>query len=296
MSAAGQDEQPRSRLGRGLATLIGDAGAPESPVRTRGVRTVPVEFLRPNPANPRKAFPPDELDALAESIRQRGVIQPIIARALPHLPDVYEIIAGERRWRASQRAALSEVPVIIIEADEKKSLEFAIIENVQRSDLNALEEAHGYERLLDQYDYKQQDLAQIVGKSRSHVANTLRLLKLPERVKAHVREGRLSAGHARALLGVRNPEALARRAVEQNLTVRAVERLAQRDMEAGEGGAPERKNASPRKDADTRALEKALSDALGLPVAIDHAARGGTLAIQYTTLEQLEAVCRRLQK
>ncbi len=263
-----------------------------------GQRRVPIEFIRPNPFNPRKSFRDAELDELAASIREKGIIQPIVVRAAAGVEGADEIIAGERRWRASQRAGLTEVPVIIVEANDKEALELAIIENVQRADLNPLEEAMGYEQLLAQFGYAQQELAQVVGKSRSHVANTLRLLKLPDSVKVYVNQSVLSAGHARALLSVRSPEVVAKRVVEQGLTVREVERIAQREAAAelaGETAAPKARQPK-EKDADTRAVEKALSDALGLAVAIDHRNEGGMVTIRYRTLDQLETLCRRIQR
>jgi ParB family chromosome partitioning protein len=232
------------------------------------------------------------LEDLANSVREKGIIQPILVRSIPGMDDVFEIIAGERRWRAAQRASLHEVPVILIEAGDKEALEIAIIENVQRADLNALEEALGYEQLIADYGYSQNDLARIIGKSRSHIANTLRLSRLPDSVKTLLASGELSAGHARALLSVQDPEALARRVVERGMTVRDVEKMAQED-EAKEK-AP--KSAVRReKDPDTRALEKAIEDVLGLSVSITHGSRGGELKIKYRTLEQLDAVCRRLR-
>jgi len=224
--------QSRSRLGRGLAALIGDASDEALLAdRVRGARRVPIEFLRPNPQNPRSHFDHDGLEELASSIRERGVLQPIMVRPVPNLSDAFEIIAGERRWRAAQRAGLHDVPVLVIEADDRQSLEYAIIENVQRDDLNALEEALGYERLSANFDHSQADIARIVGKSRSHVANTLRLLNLPDSVKERLHEGLLTAGHARALLALPNPEAVAQEIVERGLTVRDVERLSQRAAE-----------------------------------------------------------------
>ncbi|MBS7696933.1 MULTISPECIES: ParB/RepB/Spo0J family partition protein [unclassified Chelatococcus] len=292
------DDPARSRLGRGLAALIGDVGEEFGALeRTRapGQRLVPVEFLRPNPRNPRKAFVDEDLAELADSIKQRGVIQPIVVRSLPHLIDVFEIIAGERRWRAAQRAGLHEVPVVVIEADDKTALEIAIIENVQRADLNPMEEAAGYERLIADFDYTQNDLAQVIGKSRSHVANTLRLLKLPAGVKELVNDGQLSAGHARALLGLEDPETVARQVIEKGLNVRDVERIAQDEARDGGKASVPRARAKAEKDPDTRALEKALEDVLGLAVTINHQARGGEMRIRYLTLDQLDALCRRLQ-
>ena len=290
------EEQGRSRLGRGLAALIGDVGEEIGAIeRARGQRKVPVEFLRPNARNPRKAFAEAELEDLAASVRERGILQPIIVRSIPGMIDAYEIIAGERRWRAAQRAELHDVPVILVEANDREALEIAIVENVQRADLNAMEEAAGYERLIAEFDYTQNDLAKVIGKSRSHVANTLRLSKLPEPVKQLVSDGSVSAGHARALLAVSDPEQVAKRVVEQGLTVRDVERLGQ--DEARSENKPVRAAApKPEKDPDTRAVEKALEEALGLGVSIQHrASGGGEMKISYKTLEQLDALCRRLK-
>ncbi|MFC7395900.1 ParB/RepB/Spo0J family partition protein [Chelatococcus sp. GCM10030263] len=291
------DDPARSRLGRGLAALIGDVGEEFGALersRPPGQKFVPVEFLRPNPRNPRKAFTDEALAELADSIRQRGLIQPIVVRAIPKLVDVYEIVAGERRWRAAQRAGLHEVPVVVIDADDRAALEIAIIENVQRADLNPIEEAAGYEQLIAEFGYSQNDLAQVIGKSRSHVANTLRLLKLPPSVKTLVNDGQLSAGHARALIGLADPEAVARAVVEKGLNVRDVERIAQ-DEARDTGKDNARTRVKPEKDADTRALERALEEVLGLSIAINHQAQGGEVRIRYRTLEQLEGLCRRLQ-
>jgi ParB family transcriptional regulator, chromosome partitioning protein len=284
-----------TRLGKGLAALIGDTAADTGAMRDRPQRSVPIEFIRANPLNPRKHFPEEELEELAASIREKGIIQPLIVRPMAGTPDVYEIIAGERRWRAAQRAGLHEAPIVVVQAGDKEALELAIIENVQRTDLNPLEEAAGYEQLMEQFAYAQADLAKVVGKSRSHVANTMRLAKLPDGVKAMVGAGDLSAGHARALLSVRDPDSLAKRIVAQGLTVRDVERIAQSEAA---GGAPETKSATRmRKDADTVALEKALTEVTGLAVSIDHkAGGGGTVSIRYATLEQLDALCRRLKR
>ncbi|QGM97065.1 ParB/RepB/Spo0J family partition protein [Methylocystis parvus] len=292
-------EEPRRRLGRGLAALLGDAGDEAPAERPRGQRKVPIEFLRPNPRNPRTHFREDDLADLTNSIREKGIIQPIVVRAIPSVADAYEIIAGERRWRAAQAAGIADVPVVIHEADDKEALELAIIENVQRADLNAIEEAKGYERLGSEFDYSQSDIAKIIGKSRSHVANTLRLLNLPESAKALVRDGAISAGHARALLAVDNPEAVARQIVEQGLTVRDVEAMAQSQANAGsEGGsaASGKKSARADKDANTRALEKTLSDALGMTVDIKNQGERGELRIRYQSLDQLDAICRLLSE
>ncbi len=205
------EEQGRSRLGRGLAALIGDVGEEIGALeRARGQRRVPVEFLRPSARNPRRSFAEEDLEELTASVRERGILQPIIVRAIVGMLDAYEIIAGERRWRAAQRAGLHDVPVILVEADDREALEIAIVENVQRTDLNAIEEAAGYEQLIAEFNYTQADLARVIGKSRSHVANTLRLSKLPPSVRQMVSDGAVSAGHARALLSVSDPELMAR--------------------------------------------------------------------------------------
>jgi ParB family transcriptional regulator, chromosome partitioning protein len=289
------DETGRTRLGRGLAALIGDVGSEIAALdRAKGQRLAPVEFLRPSLRNPRKSFDDAELDDLAQSIRERGIIQPILVRSMPGLVDVFEIVAGERRWRAAQRAGLHEVPVILVEATDKDALEIAIVENVQRADLNAIDEAAGYEQLMSEFGYTQLDLSKIIGKSRPHIANTLRLMKLPDEVRRSLADGLLSAGHARALLALPDPAGAARRVIAQGLTVRDVERMAQSVAESTEAAGPARTPA--RKDPDTLALEQALEDVLGLRVEIAHKNKGGgQVTIRYTTLEQLEALCRRLK-
>ena len=288
-------EALRPRLGRGLAALIGEAGDDAKVMeRTRGGRRVPVEFLRPNPRNPRKTFREYDLDFLTASIRQRGIIQPIVVRA-GGKPDSYEIIAGERRWRAAQKAGLHEVPIVVVEADDKTSLEYAIIENVQRTDLNPIEEAAGYEQLMNEFGYSHGDLGTILGKSRSHVTNTLRLLGLPADIQVMVQDGRLSAGHARALLSVKDPQAIAKDIVEKGLAVRDVERIASTDQDSSDAGETAKRRARAGKDPDTRAVEKALEDVLGLTVNIAHKGSGGELRIKYKSLDQLDALCRRLR-
>src|SRR5688572_28240466 len=280
------EDAPRSRLGRGLAALIGDVGDENSAIeRARGQRRVPIEFLKPNPRNPRRHFNETELEELAASIRAKGILQPILVRARSGAMDSYEIIAGERRWRAAQRAGQHDVPVILLEINDKEALEIAIIENVQRADLNPLEEAMGYDSLIEQFSYAQADLAKIVGKSRSHIANTLRLLKLPESVKRYLAEGKLTAGHARALLAHDNPEALAKAIIEKGLNVRDVEALAGAQAEASGKQAKRRPRGA--KSHDVRALEKKLTDMLGLNVEINHRSAGGDVRIRYRTLEQL---------
>jgi ParB family chromosome partitioning protein len=287
------DEAVRSRLGRGLAALMGDVGEETAaPERSRSQRRVPIEFVHPNPRNPRRNFFETELDELAASIRERGIIQPIVVRPVSRRSENFEIIAGERRWRAAQRAGLHDIPVVVLDVSDAEALELAIIENVQRTDLNPLEEATGYQALIDEYRHSQEAIAQIVGKSRSHVANTLRLMKLPDAVKDYIHAGRLSAGHARALIGQPDPEALARSIIENNLNVRQVEALAQERARAQGKKPTARRRVA--KDADTAAMEKQLSDALGLAVGIDHRGDRGVLSVRYRTLEQLDEVARRL--
>jgi ParB family chromosome partitioning protein len=286
-----------SRLGRGLASLMGDVGDETAQADGgRKPRRAPIENLRANPRNPRRAFTEPELNELTDSIRERGIIQPIVVRVVHGQLDNFEIIAGERRWRAAQRAGLHEVPVAVVEATDAQALEFAIIENVQRADLNAIEEAAGYLALMEEFNHSQDALAQIVGKSRPHVANTLRLLKLSEPVKALVASGQLSAGHARILIGQPNALELANDIVRRGLSVRQVEAAMRKD-----GGAQARDlrnqakgHTSGAKDADTRALERRLSDALGLEVTVDHRGQGGTLHIKYRDLDQLDGVLRKL--
>jgi ParB family chromosome partitioning protein len=284
-------EDGRSRLGRGLAALMGDVGAEiTSTERARNQRRVPIEYLRPNPRNPRRNFPDSELAELAASIKERGIIQPVVVRALRGAKDAYEIIAGERRWRAAQRAGLHEIPIVPFEATDSEALELAIIENVQRTDLNALEEAGGYQALASEYGHSHEDIAKIVGKSRSHVTNTLRLLKLPEPVKAYIHAGQISAGAARMLIGAPDPEEMAREIVDRGLNVRQVEALAK---DRAKGPAVKKRAA---KNADTLALERRVSDALGLTVTLDHRSKGGVLQIHYRSLDQLDDVLRRLER
>jgi ParB family chromosome partitioning protein len=241
-------------------------------------------------------FSDTELDELVASLRERGIIQPIVARSMRGANDSYEIIAGERRWRAAQRAGLHEVPVVIIEATDAEALQIAIIENVQRADLNPLEEADGYRALMDEFHNNQEDIARIIGKSRSHVANTLRLLKLPETVKAHIHSGKLSAGHARMLIGQPNAEQLAEEIVSRGLNVRQVEALARETGQKHGKGNGRQSHARAKKNADVVALEKRLADSLGLVVSIDDGARGGTLTIRYRNHDQLDEVLRRLER
>jgi ParB family transcriptional regulator, chromosome partitioning protein len=295
-ASAMAEESTRSRLGRGLASLIGDMGAETNAApnataseRVRSQRRVPIEFLRPNPRNPRREFPAAQLDELASSIKERGMIQPIAVRPVRGAGDAYEIIAGERRWQAAQRAGLHDVPVVVLDVSDAEALELAIVENVQREDLNPLEEAAGYQSLIDEFKYHQDEIAKVVGKSRSHVANTLRLLKLPESVKSAIRSGQVSAGHARALIGHPEPERVARQIIERGLNVRQVEALARGH---GKGQARQAR----RKDADTIAMEKQVSDALGLAVTVDHRGNGGAVHIKYRNLDQLRDIVRRLER
>ncbi|WP_150523286.1 ParB/RepB/Spo0J family partition protein [Roseibium sediminis] len=292
----------QKRLGRGLAALIGDAStqpASEAPSERihRDTKRVPIEHLTPNPRNPRKTFAEKDLADLSESLRAKGIVQPILVRPAAGQVDRYEIIAGERRWRAAQRAGLHEAPIIIRDVTDQEALELAIIENVQRADLNPIEEAMGYEQLVAEFKYSQGELAKVIGKSRSHVANTMRLMKLPNSVKDYLAEGLLTAGHARALITVEDPAALAEILVERGLTVRDAEKLAQ-DPEAlarllGKGKEPSTKA---EKDADTKSLEKRLSDTLGLKVTLGHkpGKETGDLKIKYTSLEQLDEICKKL--
>lgn len=297
---AGDDEHksakagPSRGLGRGLSALLGDAEplvAPAAAAKApRATNRLPVAFLSPNPYQPRHAFAADALDDLTRSIREKGVLQPILVR--PAGPDSYQIVAGERRWRAAQAAGLHDVPVIVRELSDIEALELALVENIQRKDLTPTEEAEGYARLGEEFGYTQEDIARIVGKSRSHITNLLRLLTLPATVQAMIADGALSMGHARALVGAEDAVALARKIVSDTLSVRQAEALA-----AVKKGAASRKTtrAARPKDANTRALERNVSVALGLRVAIDHKGeRGGTVKISYKTLEQLEDLCQKL--
>ena len=292
------EEGTRSRLGRGLAALIGDVGDESAVERPRAQRRLPTGALRPNARNPRRSFAAAELDELTASLRERGIIQPIVVRSLRGVPDNYEIIAGERRWRAAQRAGLHEVPVVVIEATDAEALQLAIIENVQRADLNALEEAEGYRALMEEFHNSQEDIAKIVGKSRSYIANTLRLLKLPDAVKAYIQAGKLTAGHARMLIGEPNAEQLAEDIVARDLNVREVEAMArERAQKSGKKQTGGKRAHGAAKDADTLAAEKRLTDALGLTVSIDERrGGGGTLSIRYRDFDQLDEVIRRLER
>ncbi len=284
---------PKSRLGRGLASLIGEPPQTAMRLPPEGEqRVVAIDQVRGGRLNPRKEFRQDELAELAESIRTKGLVQPIVVRPDPETGG-YEIVAGERRWRASQLAGLASVPVIVRVLDDRETLELAIIENVQRADLNAIEEASGYRDLVERFGYSQEQLSEIIGKSRSHVANTLRLLKLPEEVQTMVQQGRLTAGHARALIGRDDARLLAERIIADDLNVREVEAMVQAGTDLGGPiGMPRR----PReKDPDTKAFEKELSDALGLKVEIKRGSgESGNLIIKYGNYDQLDYIRLRL--
>jgi ParB family transcriptional regulator, chromosome partitioning protein len=281
MSAGAQ----KTRLGRGLASLIGDRMDEAGIGAEEDLRRVPLAALKPSRFNPRRNFAEAQLEELAASIRERGLVQPLIVR--PSIGDTYEIVAGERRWRAAQLANLHDVPIVVRALSDQEAVEIAIIENVQREDLNAIEEGEGYKLLMDGHGYTQEDLAKVIGKSRSHLANTLRLLKLPEGVQDLVRSGALSAGHARPLVGRADAETLAARAVNLGLSVRQVEALTKE-----RSAKPKRQKS---KDADTRAAESELHDALGLDVEIKKGkGEKGELRIRYATLDQLEEIRHRL--
>ena len=282
---------------RGISALMADleakppsgTGAPRA-----GETAVGIDRISPNPGQPRRAFADSALDELAASVREKGIIQPLILRRDPSDPDRYEIVAGERRWRAAQRAQLHEVPAIVRDLDDAEVLEIAIVENIQRADLNAMEEAAGYRQLMDRFGHTQEALSRALGKSRSHVANLLRLLALPDAVQELVRKGELSAGHARALVTAADPEALARRIIDRGLSVRQAEALAQEGRD-GDGSRPRGRRRA-EKDADTRAAERDLAAALGMKVSIDHVADGeaGSVTVRYGSLDQFDELCRRL--
>ena len=290
-------------LGRGLSALMSDValdpaprdGARPDSAPRRPDMTVPVEKLHPNPDQPRRTFGREAMEELAASLKEKGVIQPLIVRPHPSRSGEYEIVAGERRWRAAQMAKLHQVPVLVRELSDTEVLELAIIENIQRADLNAVEEAQGYRQLMDRFGHTQEKMAEALGKSRSHIANLLRLLTLPEEVLTYLRDGKLSAGHARALVVLDDPAALARRVIAEGLSVREVEKLAK----APQGG-PAGPKAAPKgmpggaKDADTRALEGELSAALGMGVMIEHRPgdEKGSVTIRFDNLEQLDDLCR----
>ncbi|PIE14980.1 MAG: chromosome partitioning protein ParB [Rhodobacterales bacterium] len=285
-------KRDRRGLGRGLSALMSDVALDNTESTISGNRVdqyIPIENIFPNPDQPRRDFDKEDLEDLASSIKEKGVIQPLIVRKISDEPDGYEIVAGERRWRASQMAQLHQLPVIIREYTDTEVLEIAIIENIQRADLNPVEEAAGYQQLMDKFGHTQEKLASVLGKSRSHIANLMRLLKLPEEVLEYLRDGAISAGHARALITTDNPAELARVVVKKGLSVRETENLAKAPIEK-----PANKAIKAEKDADTRALETDLSANLGMKVVVDHAPgkESGRLTINYKTLEQLDDLCR----
>jgi ParB family chromosome partitioning protein len=279
------------RLGRGLSALFGEEAIPGAPDASVGVRQLPVELLHPSRYQPRRNFDAENLTALVESIRAQGILQPLLVRPHPELPDHYEIVAGERRWRAAQAAQLHEVPIVLRELGEREALEIAIVENVQRQDLSPLEEAEGYRRLLEEFAHTQEDLAKAVGKSRSHIANMLRLLTLPADVRQLLEEGKITAGHARALLGVADAAELAKEIVRHGMSVRQVERAAKARALRPQHAA----SLYGARGADTAALERELTQLLGLKVQVVFSGEGGMLTVHYRTLDQLEDVLRRLR-
>ena len=324
------EDKSRQRLGRGLASLIGagvaapsrpvpgfaasTADGPPSPgaVQSPAIpaeRFVPIDSITANPNNPRRHFDAAELGDLANSIRHHGVVQPLLIRPRPGVEGAFELVAGERRWRAARIAGLADVPVVLREIGDRQSIEIAIIENVQRADLNAVEEAQAYEKLIDEHSYTQADLAEVLGKSRSHVANTLRLLKLPEDVRTMVASGELAPGAARTVVTAEDPASVARDIVARGLSVREAEELARgpapaapatpfppaREAKTGRRARGNAAAAAP-KDADALALERLLSEALGMPVEIQVDGEGGSLRIDYADLDELDEICGRLQK
>lgn len=290
----------RRGLGRGLSALMADVQTvsveADGPVAARPDMMVPIERIEPNPNQPRRDFSKASLDELAASIKEKGVIQPLIVRKHPSKPEHFEIVAGERRWRASQIARLHELPIVLRDFDDTEVLEIAIIENIQRADLNPVEEALGYRQLMERFGHTQEKLAQALSKSRSHIANLMRLLQLPDEVQVMLREGLLTAGHARALITTDDPLALAREVVEKGLSVRETERLARGDDTPAAAPAKKSVAAGPEKDADTRALEGDLSAALGMKVFIDHQGEGGKLSISYKSLDDLDQLCQMLSR
>lgn len=288
-------------LGRGLGMLLGEDDEAEAAMAKSAVdiAKLPIEFIIPDPEQPRKHFADDAIAELASSIRTKGLLQPILVRPTGKDRDQYLIVAGERRWRAAQRAQLHEVPVIIRELDDEQAAEIALIENVQRVDLNPMEEAEAYQRLAEKHERGQAEIAEAVGKSRSHIANMMRLTGLPKKVKAQVREGHLSMGHARAILSAEYPEQIASLVLERGLSVRQTEALVReaRDGEAHTAEKKQKTSAPAEKNADTRALERDIAEALGMEVFIDHRGKkGGTLTVAYGNLDQLDEICRRLME
>lgn len=284
-------------LGRGLSALMADVGPEPTNTVTTPARpdlVVPIEKVFPNPDQPRRSFTDEHLQDLSASIKAKGIIQPLIVRKRANGKDEYEIVAGERRWRAAQMAQLHEIPILVRDFTDTEVLEVAIIENIQRSDLNPVEEAAGYRQLMDKFGHTQEKLAEELGKSRSHVANLMRLLQLPSNVQDMLVDGKLSAGHARALITSDDPSALAKQVVQQGLSVRATEALAKKKNDGSSSPSSREKSSRKEKDADTKALESDLSAALGLTVSVDHKAGGesGQVSIKYAYLDQLDDICR----
>lgn len=282
------ENKRKKGLGRGLSSLLSETSS-ATPVKTDS--RVSIDLITPNPDQPRQSFPPSEMQELTESIRRNGILQPLLLRPHPEEPGKYQIIAGERRWRAAQAAQLHEAPAVIRDLSDRDVLEIAIIENVQRADLNPIDEANGYAQLIEKFGYTQVQLAEAMGKSRPYIANMLRLMSLPEKVRAFVAGGALSAGHARALITAEDPTALAQRVIAEGLSVRQTETLAKH---ISQPRSAKRKEA-PAKDADTKVLESDISAALGLNVSIDHKGEnGGQVTIKYKTLEELDGLCQLL--
>lgn len=290
----------RPRLGRGLAALLGDqptvTGTAGTTGKSReGVTSLPIESLEPSPFQPRQVMEPDALEELAASIRARGVLQPLLARPHPTKPGTYQIIGGERRWRASQRAGLHDIPVLVRELDDTDAMAAALVENLQRADLNPMEEAEGFSRLIEDYRLTQDELAKAIGKSRPHITNTLRLLRLPEALRQDVTRGKLSAGHARALLGHPDPVAAAREVIARDMSVRQTEALVQKATR-GEGQVATAKTGRERRDPEIAMLERDLSTRLGLQVQIQFDGKGGSIRFSYRTLDQLDGLLALLKK
>ena len=294
-------------LGRGLSALLGDPEAEHAATGEgeasrsgdrSGVRALPIELISPNPEQPRKRISEADLESLSQSIAEKGVVQPILVRPLPGPDERYQIVAGERRWRAAQRARLHDIPAVVRELTDRETVEIAIVENVQRADLNAVEEARAYKQLAEKFGHSHDEIAQAVSKSRSHVANMIRLLGLPDDVLTYLAEGQITAGHARAIATAPDPAALAQEIVSKGFSVREAEGLARRALDrpepAGASSGSSKADKAADKDADTRALERDVADRLGLEVDIRHGAKGGEVRIQYATLEQLDDLCRRL--
>ena len=298
------ENKPKTRgLGRGLSALMADVSAQDERIAESGQPRrpdllVPIEKVFPNPQQPRRSFGAEQLEDLAASIREKGVIQPLIVRKRANAEGTFEIVAGERRWRAAQMAQLHELPVLVRTFDDTEVLEIAIIENIQRADLNPVEEAAGYKQLMEKFGHTQDKLSEVLGKSRSYIANLVRLLQLPEEVQAYLRDGKLSAGHARALITADDPVGLARKVIQLGLSVRETERLAKKAASdtTDQGEAQPKVRKSGEKDADTRALEGDLSANLGMKVTIQHdkGQESGLISIRYTALDELDDLCQKL--